>query len=681
VRRPKNVFPAVALGFVAIAASPCFGAEPDSPSWQLPSPIARWVSGEFRQLDDRRRSLQRDLAALPALPDIDHGARLGWRIYDYPSRPWRSEAWVEIDFGELVDFEAVALVPAHLATPDFSGPGYGFPVRFRVEAFGRGAQPLTVADFTHTDFPNPGNLPVWLPAAGSCARRIRFTATQPWLLGQGLYACALGELLVLRGHRNLATGRRGVTVRTSDSRESPPAWSRENLVDGQSVLGAPLGKRPPDSATIGHCWHSQLSRRADAVKWVQIDLGRPHPLDEVRLVPARLPQRLHHEGYGFPLRFRVEASDDPDFAQPHLLADHTATAFTNPGFSAVTIPAGLSARYLRVTATELQHRGDGQYHFALAELQAYAGDTNVALGARVSFLDNLEAGPNWRPAFLTDGARWENRLGEWPAWLRGLSDRRERLAQLAALDTQLAALRLVLTRIVAWTLAGLAVAAALALLAAYYRLQLRRTREADALRRRIASDLHDDLGSNLASIALLSEICLQARAPVPRADLAELHALARETAGALRDITWFIRPDHHTPEQFLERLRATARRLLAGVEWTFDSTAFTGEIPLDAQRHLLLALKETLHNIVRHAAARHVGIRLSTTPATFTLEVTDDGCGMDPAAIPEGQGFASLRHRAQLLGGTAQIRTAPGQGTTVTFTGRLAPTPAVPRHV
>jgi signal transduction histidine kinase len=103
--------------------------------------------------------------------------------------------------------------------------------------------------------------------------------------------------------------------------------------------------------------------------------------------------------------------------------------------------------------------------------------------------------------------------------------------------------------------------------------------------------------------------------------------------------------------------------------------------PARRQRHLLLALKETLHNIVRHASARHVRIRLSTTPATFTLEVTDDGCGMDPAAIPEGQGFASLRHRAQLLGGDNQIRTTPGQGTTVTFTGRLAPTSAVPRHV
>lgn len=608
------------------------------------------------------------------MPDIDPGARQGWRIFDYQSRSWRADAWAEVDFGEVIDFDAVALIPAHLTMPDYAGPGYAFPVRFRVEAFGGGPQPRVIADFTRTDFPKPGALPVWLPALGARARRIRFTASQPWLHGQQLYGCALGELMVLHRNRNLATGHRGVTVRTSDSRESPPAWSRENLIDGQSALGAPLGDRLLNPATIGHCWHSQLARRADAVKWVQIDLGRVQLLDEVRLVPARLPQRLNREGYGFPVRFRVEVSDDPDFTVRHLLSDRTAAPFINPGFNPVTIPAGRAARYLRVTATELQHRGDSEYVFALAELQAYAGDTNVAVGARVSFLDNLEASPNWRAAFLTDGARWENRLGEWPDWLRGLSRRRERLEQLVHLETEIAARRIVLTRMVGWTLGGVAVAAALALLAAYYRLQLRRSREADALRRRIAADLHDDLGSNLASIAILSEICLQARDPVPHADLAELHALARETAGSLRDITWFIRPDHHTPSQFLERLRGTARRLLAGLEWTFNAETFSAEVALDAQRHLLLALKETLHNIVRHAAARHVRIHLSTSGERFMLEVSDDGCGMDAAAIPEGQGFASLRHRAQLLGGETRIQTALAQGTTVTFTGRLTAT-------
>lgn len=88
-----------------------------------------------------------------------------------------------------------------------------------------------------------------------------------------------------------------------------------------------------------------------------------------------------------------------------------------------------------------------------------------------------------------------------------------------------------------------------------------------------------------------------------------------------------------------------------------------------------------MHNVVRHAGAKVVTIRLSSTADTFTLEVTDDGSGFDPGAIAEGQGFASLRHRAGLLGGAARITARPGGGTTVIFTGRRLP-PADParRH-
>ena len=663
---------------LGVAGAPAAAAESDA-GWHLPASIVRWLSSSFRQLDDRQRALQAELATLPAAPEVEPGSGLGWRIFDYfPGRPWRGEAWIELDFGEDVSFDAVVIVPAHLAMPDYAGPGFGFPSRFRVEAATGGGASAVLADHSREDFPHPGNLPVWIDASGRRARRVRVSITQPWFFGDNLHACALAEIMVLDGARNLATGRTGVVLRTSDSRESPPEWTRSNLVDGQSPLGAPTGAWPEDPPAIGHCWHSRFARAPNVTKWVQVDLGRVVAVDEVRLVPARLPQRNHREGYGFPPRFRIEAADTPDFAQPRLIVDHTRERFLNPGFNVVTFPAGLSARFLRVTATELHHHGDGQYAFALAELQAYAGSTNLARGARVEHLDNLEASPNWRAAFLTDGARWEHALAEWPAWLRGLSRRRELRGELDRIDVQLAALRATLSRTSAWIFAGLLVAAALAVLATYYRVQLRRSRETDALRRRIAADLHDDLGSNLASIALLSEMCLQSPQTVPRSDLAELHALARETAGALRDATWFIRPDSQAPGQFLERLRATARRLLVGVTWTFDTGGFSGEIALDAQRHLLLALKEALHNVVRHAGARQVGVRLSSTDDTFTLEVTDDGCGFAPGAVAEGQGFASLRHRAGLLGGEARITSQPGRGATVTFTGRRSPPGAPP---
>lgn len=668
--RPIRIFVALLAG----AAAPLAAA--DTAPFAFPNPLARLLSGDFRAADDRRLALQRDLARLPTAPDPEPTPQLGWRLYDYDSRPWRSPQWVEVDFGEAVEFDAVALLPTHLITEDFPNPGYGFPVRFRLEVFGGQAGPRLLADCAQADFPRPGSLPLWVPAPGARGRRVRLTVVEPWRNGP-LHAVSLAEFMVLRGTRNLATGRHGVVVRASDSRETPPAWTRANLIDGRSPLGAPVGPRLAPGQATGHGWQSRLARTPQSEKWVQVDLGAPHPIDEVRLVPARLPQRLHLEGFGFPVRFRVEADDDPAFPSPRLIADHTREPFSNPGFNPVTLPAGLVARHVRVTATELALRGDGLYHFALGELQVYAGDANLARGAPVTYLDSLEGGPNLQAAFLTDGSRWEHPLAEWSGWLRGLSARRELQHELAAVTASLTAQRQSLTRTAAWTTGGLTAGTALLLLAGYYRLQLRRAREAEALRRQIAADLHDDLGSNLASLSLLSELCVQSRDPVPRADLEELHALARETADALRDTTWFVRPGLHTTGQFLERLRATARRQLPGLDWELDATDFRADVPIDVQRHLLLALKESLHNVARHAAARRVRIRLSAAAGGFTLVVTDDGRGFDPAAAGEGQGLDSLRHRARLLGGAARFDSTPGAGTTLTFTGRLAP-PARP---
>jgi hypothetical protein len=100
----------------------------------------------------------------------------------------------------------------------------------------------------------------------------------------GHFAYALGEFMVLTGHRNLTNGLRGVPVRTSGSLGSAPVWSRENLIDQKSVVGAPMRKSQRPRA---HDWQSVRKPTAAAIAWAQIDLGDVQPFDDVRLVPAR----------------------------------------------------------------------------------------------------------------------------------------------------------------------------------------------------------------------------------------------------------------------------------------------------------------------------------------------------------------------------------------------------------
>jgi signal transduction histidine kinase len=80
-------------------------------------------------------------------------------------------------------------------------------------------------------------------------------------------------------------------------------------------------------------------------------------------------------------------------------------------------------------------------------------------------------------------------------------------------------------------------------------------------------------------------------------------------------------------------------------------------------------LREALHNIATHAGADHVRVRLATDPERIRLEVEDDGKGFDPASQRGGgHGLVGMRERAALAGGTLDVRSAPGEGTTIILT-------------
>ena len=156
-------------------------------------------------------------------------------------------------------------------------------------------------------------------------------------------------------------------------------------------------------------YHSGIEKSPDATKWVQIDLGKPTHLDAVRLIPARPTDFPDTPGFGFPLRYKVMLSDDEDFAKYIAIAAFTQADAANPGDQPVTLPAvALRARYVRVTAQKLWKRTN-DYVFALAELQVVAGGKNVALGAKVTALDSIEAG-RWSTRHLVDDFTSRNRL-------------------------------------------------------------------------------------------------------------------------------------------------------------------------------------------------------------------------------------------------------------------------------
>ncbi len=158
-------------------------------------------------------------------------------------------------------------------------------------------------------------------------------------------------------------------------------------------------KKPPE-----YGYHSHIEPRPDVTKWVQVDLGQSVPLAAIVWVPCHDEFNGIGAGFGFPVRYRVEVSDEADFRSATVVVDYTQADQPNPGM----VPQGavlqnVRGRYVRITATRLAPRRN-DYIFALAELMVFdAQGNNLALGRPVQVLDSIEAPVRWRKSNLVDG--------------------------------------------------------------------------------------------------------------------------------------------------------------------------------------------------------------------------------------------------------------------------------------
>ncbi|HWO65055.1 MAG TPA: family 78 glycoside hydrolase catalytic domain [Umezawaea sp.] len=158
----------------------------------------------------------------------------------------------------------------------------------------------------------------------------------------------------------------------SPVRTVAPASHRQSLAQGKPVTALDTitccGWSPAattdgvdGSSDASEGYHSALDPNPDTTKWVQVDLGSAQRIRSVSLFPARPTNDTAGDivGAGFPVRYRVEVSDDPSFAGSTAVADRTGADQPNPGTGHVDLPADVTGRYVRVTATKLSCTGAG----------------------------------------------------------------------------------------------------------------------------------------------------------------------------------------------------------------------------------------------------------------------------------------------------------------------------------
>lgn len=213
----------------------------------------------------------------------------------------------------------------------------------------------------------------------------------------------------------------------------------------------------------------------------------------------------------------------------------------------------------------------------------------------------------------------------------------------------------------------------------------RRRRESDAVRTRIASDLHDDLGASLSRISILSEVAaLRAREGGAPLDIVEkIGEASRSVVEKLADGIWAVDPRRDDLRSLGERLRLAAAELLepAGISWRVEVPEGAERVgmPPEQRRDVYLLLKEAMANAARHSSATHATLVVTWAHGEIGLELRDDGRGFDSEASPNGvrlvggRGLPNMRQRAAALGGALRIEAAPGRGTVVSLRLRARP--------
>jgi signal transduction histidine kinase len=205
-----------------------------------------------------------------------------------------------------------------------------------------------------------------------------------------------------------------------------------------------------------------------------------------------------------------------------------------------------------------------------------------------------------------------------------------------------------------------------------------RERALEMERSRIARDLHDDLGSSLTEISVLASKGQRLGA------LDELTALFRAIAAkarglvtALDILVWAVDPKDNSLESVGDYLGDFVSEYLShsAISCRFDIPVTLPSIVLGGRvRHdLLLAVKETLNNVQRHAQATEVQFHMAIAGDLLEIVISDNGKGFDPKAKHGGNGLKNLPLRLAKLGGRYNVESSPGKGTVVTIGLPLSP--------
>ena len=210
-------------------------------------------------------------------------------------------------------------------------------------------------------------------------------------------------------------------------------------------------------------------------------------------------------------------------------------------------------------------------------------------------------------------------------------------------------------------------------------MRVKRLMAVEKLRNRVARDLHDDMGSTLSTINILSAMAkskMSNDAVKTTEYLAKITDNSQRMMDAMDDIVWSIKPSNDSMQKIIARMREFATNVLEPKEIEMDFMAeemvYDVKLDMEARRDFFLVFKEAVNNAAKYSKATKVSISIGVNNKVITLVVKDDGIGFDVTSADNGNGLGNMQKRADAMKGKLQLQSKPGEGSMVIVSIPLA---------
>ncbi|MEI6891833.1 MAG: histidine kinase [Pontiella sp.] len=619
-------------------------------------------TSSLSQLEHWRDEIDSELEQLAHLTLRRGVGSLGYRSQIHWT-PNETE-WIRIELGEETVIDEVVLVPMLFRDSQTGPQAEGFPRAFRILAgTGQRTNEVAVVSANENQTSRVAPLTVSFPPTKASWIIIETNILTPRLSGRH-YFLQLSEIMVFSGMENVALNK-PVTV---------PAWAPKSntsinsrfLVDGFTpyILDAADGDQ--SKALLFHVITPHPPPR------FTIDLKTPQMINQINLHSAGLSYAIpmgNFTSWGVPRHVRVIGATQSDFSDATVLCEYyQETIYDNGPIIMRRFPETI-CRYIGVEILDhhpVVESPSSQTYIAFSEIEILSKGKNIARHAPVTVSTNL-ADPKDALIRITDGLNYYGTILPLRNWMEQLSRRHDlealRPRLMAALNRRYERQKINL-KYLGWLVQLLAAGIVISMLNG----RIIRMRQKSKMQERFAADLHDELGADLHTIGLLSDLAGESsNNPKELALLLQqIRNTTEETGEAVRQCATM-----HTQVPYLnfgDTMKQIAERVVVHLEHHFllEGAEHLNTLKPLVRSDLFLFYKEALINICRHAEATKLSTHLQATSKQIQLTIMDNGQGLPNIAshtVPK-----SLRRRARLMGAKVEVENVESSGTRILLT-------------